>query len=185
MLGVLPDGAALVVASSMPVRDLESFAAPRSGVRVHTNRGVNGIDGFVSTALGISAVHDGPTVALTGDLCFLHDSNGLLGVADRGLDAVFVVIDNRGGGIFSFLSQAQLPDHFETLFGTPQPVDLAALAAAYGVPSVEVTHADAFAPAVLDAISAGGVRVVLVRTDRADNVARHHQIWTDVAAMGG
>ncbi|MGZ8762125.1 MAG: 2-succinyl-5-enolpyruvyl-6-hydroxy-3-cyclohexene-1-carboxylic-acid synthase [Acidimicrobiia bacterium] len=185
VLGVLPDGAALVVASSMPVRDLESFAAPRSGVRVHTNRGVNGIDGFVSTALGISAVHDGPTVALTGDLCFLHDSNGLLGVADRGLDAVFVVIDNRGGGIFSFLSQAQLPDHFETLFGTPQPVDLAALAAAYGVPSVEVTHADAFAPAVLDAISAGGVRVVLVRTDRADNVARHHQIWTDVAAMGG
>ncbi|MGZ8751343.1 MAG: 2-succinyl-5-enolpyruvyl-6-hydroxy-3-cyclohexene-1-carboxylic-acid synthase [Acidimicrobiia bacterium] len=185
VLGVLPDGAALVVASSMPVRDLESFAAPRSGVRVHTNRGVNGIDGFVSTALGISAVHDGPTVALTGDLCFLHDSNGLLGVADRGLDAVFVVIDNRGGGIFSFLSQAQLPDHFETLFGTPQPVDLAALAAAYGVPSVEVTHADAFAPAVLDTISAGGVRVVLVRTDRADNVARHHQIWTDVAAMGG
>jgi 2-succinyl-5-enolpyruvyl-6-hydroxy-3-cyclohexene-1-carboxylate synthase len=177
VMAALPNGSALVVASSMPVRDLESFTAPRSGVRVHANRGVNGIDGFVSTVLGIAAGHDGPTVALTGDLCFLHDTNGLLGVADRGLDAVFVVIDNRGGGIFSFLPQAQLPQHFETLFGTPQPVDLAALAAVHGVPTVEVTRADALAPAVGDAIAGGGVRMVLVRTDRADNVARHREIF--------
>jgi 2-succinyl-5-enolpyruvyl-6-hydroxy-3-cyclohexene-1-carboxylate synthase len=177
LMAALPNGAALVVASSMPVRDLESFAAPRSGVRVYANRGVNGIDGFVSTVLGISAAHDGPTVALTGDLCFLHDSNGLLGVADRGLDAVFVVVDNRGGGIFSFLPQAQFPEHFDTLFGTPQPVDLSAMATVHRVPAVEVTQAEAFAPAVIDAISARGVRMVLVRTDRADNVARHRQIW--------
>ncbi len=177
VMAALPDGSALVVASSMPVRDLESFAAPRTGVRVHSNRGVNGIDGFVSTVLGISAGHDGPTVTLVGDLCFLHDTNGLLGVVDRGLDAVFVVIDNRGGGIFSFLPQAQLPEHFETLFGTPQPVDLAALAAVHGVSTVEVKRADALAPAVLDAIGAGGVHVVLVRTDRADNVARHREIY--------
>ncbi len=177
VMAALPDGAALVVASSMPVRDLESFAAPRTGVDVHANRGVNGIDGFVSTVLGIAAGHDGPTVALVGDLCFLHDTNGLLGVAERGLDAVFVVIDNRGGGIFSFLPQAQLPDHFETLFGTPQPVDLAALAAVHRVPTVEVTRAAALAPTVLDAINAGGVGMVLVRTDRADNVARHREIF--------
>ena len=177
VMAALPGGSALVVASSMPVRDLESFAAPRSGVHVHANRGVNVIDGFVSTVLGIATGHDGPTVALTGDLGFLHDTNGLLGVADRGLDAVFVVIDNRGGGIFSFLPQADLPEHFETLFGTPQPVDLTALAAAHGVPTFEVTHADALGPAVLDAIGAGGVRMVLVRTDRADNVVRHREIF--------
>lgn len=177
----LPDGSALVVASSMPVRDLESFAAPRDGVRVHANRGVNGIDGFVSTTLGIAAAHDGPTVALTGDLCFLHDSNGLLGVTERGLDAVFVVIDNRGGGIFSFLPQVELTDHFETLFATPQPVDLAALAGVHGVIGIEVDHADSLVPAVREAISAGGVRMVLVRTDRADNLTRHRELWADLA----
>jgi 2-succinyl-5-enolpyruvyl-6-hydroxy-3-cyclohexene-1-carboxylate synthase len=176
VMAALPDGAALVVASSMPVRDLESFAGPRTGVGVHSNPGVYGIDGFVSTVLGIAAGHDGPTVAIVGDLCFLHDTNGLLGVSELGLDAVFVVIDNRGGGIFSFLPQAELPEHFETLFGTPQPVDLAALAAVHGVPAIEVTHADALAPAVVDTIAAGGVRMILVRTDRADNVARHREI---------
>ncbi len=186
LMAAVPDGTALVVASSMPVRDLESFAAPRDGVHVHANRGVNGIDGFVSTVLGIAAgragpvgrdVQSGPTVALTGDLCFLHDGNGLLGASERNVDAVFVVVDNRGGGIFSFLPQAELHEHFETLFGTPQPVDLAALAAVHGVPTVEVARADALAGAVRDAISTGGVRIVLVRTDRADNVARHREAW--------
>jgi 2-succinyl-5-enolpyruvyl-6-hydroxy-3-cyclohexene-1-carboxylate synthase len=179
VMATVPAGSALVVASSMPVRDLESFAAPRDGVRVHANRGVNGIDGFVSTTLGIAAAHDGPTIALTGDLCFLHDTNGLLGARDRTLDAVFVVVDNRGGGIFSFLPQAELPEHFEALFGTPQPVDLAALAAVHDVSVVEVERADALAPAVVDAISAGGVRMVLVRTDRTENAALHREIWVD------
>jgi 2-succinyl-5-enolpyruvyl-6-hydroxy-3-cyclohexene-1-carboxylate synthase len=183
VVAAAPAGAAVVVASSMPVRDVESFAAAREGVTFHANRGVNGIDGFVSTVLGIAAAADdgAPTLALVGDLCFLHDSNGLLGAAERGVDAAFVVIDNGGGGIFSFLPQADLPDHFEALFGTPQPVDLAALAAVHGLPVAEVDVAEGLVPALDDAVSAGGVRVVRVRTDRADNVTRHREVWAAVA----
>jgi 2-succinyl-5-enolpyruvyl-6-hydroxy-3-cyclohexene-1-carboxylate synthase len=181
VVAAAPAGATVVVASSMPVRDVESFAAPREGIRVLANRGVNGIDGFTSTALGIAAVADDPVVALVGDLCFVHDTNGLLGATERGVDAVFVVIDNDGGGIFSFLPQAEHPEHFETLFGTPHGIDLAALAAVHHIPVAEVEKASALVPAVTEAIRAGGVRVVLVRTDRAENVLRHREVWAAVA----
>lgn len=181
VIAAAPNGATVVAASSMPVRDVESFAAPRDGIRVLANRGVNGIDGFTSTVLGIAAVSDDPVVALVGDLCFLHDTNGLLGATERGVDAVFVVVDNDGGGIFSFLPQAEHPEHFETLFGTPHGLDLAALASVYGIPVAEVEKASALAPAVNDAIRAGGVRVVLVRTDRTENVQRHREAWAAVA----
>jgi 2-succinyl-5-enolpyruvyl-6-hydroxy-3-cyclohexene-1-carboxylate synthase len=178
----LPDGTHLVVASSMPVRDVEAFAAPRDGVRFLANRGVNGIDGFTSTALGVAAVAPGPVVALLGDLCFLHDVNGLLGAMRRGLDATLVVLDNNGGGIFSFLPQAEDPEHFETLFGTPHGLDLSAVAAAHGIPCTEVEKAGALLPTVTDAMLVGGVRMVLVRTDRADNAARHRAARAAVAA---
>jgi 2-succinyl-5-enolpyruvyl-6-hydroxy-3-cyclohexene-1-carboxylate synthase len=178
----VPSGGRLVVASSMPVRDVESFAAPRDGLTVHANRGVNGIDGFVSTTLGIAAAaDDGATVALLGDLCFLHDSNGLLGAADRGVDVTLLVVDNGGGGIFSFLPQAALPEHFEALFGTPQAVDVADLARVHGVDVTEVGRAGELVPAVRGAIDAGGVRMVRVRTDRATNVLRHRDVWQSVA----
>ncbi|MFN8026132.1 MAG: thiamine pyrophosphate-dependent enzyme [Acidimicrobiia bacterium] len=170
------------------MRDVESFAVPREGVTFHSNRGANGIDGFVSTVLGVAAAHAAPestgaTVALTGDLCFLHDTNGLLGAAGRGIDATFVVVDNDGGGIFSFLPQADLPEHFEEVFGTPQGVDLAALCAVHDIPVTHVTAAHEVGPAVVDAIEAGGVRVVLVRTDRAANVTRHREVWSAVSAV--
>lgn len=181
VMGALPEESALVVASSMPIRDLESFAAPRGGVTVFANRGVNGIDGFVSTALGVAAARPwSTTVALVGDLCFLHDSNGLSGAARCGVDTVFVVVDNNGGGVFSFLPQAQLPEHFETLFGTPVDTDLARLADAYHVAHTAVEAADGLVPAVADAVEAGGVRVVHVRTDRTDNVDRHRRVVAEV-----
>jgi 2-succinyl-5-enolpyruvyl-6-hydroxy-3-cyclohexene-1-carboxylate synthase len=177
-----PDGGTLVVASSMPVRDVESFARPRDGVRIVANRGANGIDGFVSTAIGVALGTTEPVIALLGDLCFLHDQNGLLGVGARGVDVTFVVVDNDGGGIFSFLPQAEAaPEHFEALFGTPQGVDLDAVAAVHGIPTVEVTRAGELAEAVQESIAAGGVRVVLVRTDRVTNVARHRAAWAAVA----
>jgi len=175
----LPEGATLVVGSSMPVRDVESFAAPRRGVRFLSNRGVNGIDGFVSTVLG-AAVAGGAVVALCGDLTFLHDSGGLLGAGRRGIDATFVVLDNDGGGIFNFLPQAG-GSHFETLFATPHGIDLGALGAVHGVVTERVTQADDLMPAVGRAIAAGGVRLVLVPTDRADNVTRHRQAFEAVS----
>jgi 2-succinyl-5-enolpyruvyl-6-hydroxy-3-cyclohexene-1-carboxylate synthase len=178
----VPTDGALVVASSMPVRDVESFAAPRDALHVYANRGVNGIDGFVSTALGVAAGREGSTVALLGDLCFLHDVNGLLGAGRRDVDLTLVVVDNDGGGIFSFLPQAELPDHFESLFGTPHGVDLGAVARLHGIDTVEVSAAGDVVPAVERCVDAGGVQVVLVRTDRADNVVRHREVWAAVSA---
>ena len=189
LVDALPAGASLLVASSMPVRDVESFARPRADLRMLANRGVNGIDGFVSTVLGVAAAEEtvGPVVALLGDLCLLHDTNGLLGAADRGIDATFVVLDNDGGGIFSFLPQAALPEHFELLFGTPHGVDLAALATLHHVPAERVEKASAVVPAVEAAIAAGGVRLVVVPTDRVTNVDRHRDAWQIVegALRGG
>jgi 2-succinyl-5-enolpyruvyl-6-hydroxy-3-cyclohexene-1-carboxylate synthase len=179
----LPDGATVVVGSSMPVRDAESFVAPRDGLRWLANRGANGIDGFVSTVLGVAhARSTGPVVGLLGDLTLLHDAGGLLHAAERGVDATLVVLDNNGGGIFSFLPQARVPEHFETVFGTPHGVDLVALASAYGVPATRVEKAADVVPAVLGAVEQGGVRVVVVPTDRADNVSRHRQVWEAVAS---
>ena len=178
----VPDGGVLVVASSMPVRDVESFARPRDGVRFVANRGANGIDGFVSTAVGAALGGEGPVVALLGDLCFLHDQNGLLGAGSRGVDVTFVVVDNDGGGIFSFLPQAEAaPEHFEALFGTPQGVDIAAVAALHGIPTVDVTRAGDLAEVVARSVVDGGVRVVRIRTDRATNVTRHRAAWAAVA----
>jgi 2-succinyl-5-enolpyruvyl-6-hydroxy-3-cyclohexene-1-carboxylate synthase len=182
VVDALPAGATLAVASSMPVRDVEAFARPRPGLRYLANRGVNGIDGFVSTVLGAATAAPGPTLALLGDLCFLHDANGLHGATRRGVDVTFVVLDNDGGGIFSFLPQAELPEHFELLFGTPHGVDLATLAGMHGVPVVRVEKAGDVVPAVDASIAAGGVRCVIVPTERADNVARHREAWATVAA---
>jgi 2-succinyl-5-enolpyruvyl-6-hydroxy-3-cyclohexene-1-carboxylate synthase len=149
---------------------------------VLANRGANGIDGVVSTAVGV-ALGDctRPTALLIGDLAFLHDSNGLLGAAQRGIDLVVVVVDNDGGGIFSFLPQRSslAPERFEQLFGTPHSVEPEDLAAAHGIPATLVERATDLAPAVR---RGSGVRLVVVRTDRTANIALHDEIHAAVAA---
>lgn len=176
----LPEGATLVVSSSMPVRDVEWYGPTRSGLAVLANRGANGIDGVTSTAVGVALAAAGPTALLIGDVAFLHDANGLLGARQRPIDLVIVVVDNDGGGIFSFLPQATAlaGERFETLFGTPHGVDPIALAAAYGVPGVEIGAIDELAPALVGT----GVRLVRVRTDRARNVEVHDALHRAVAA---
>jgi 2-succinyl-5-enolpyruvyl-6-hydroxy-3-cyclohexene-1-carboxylate synthase len=134
----------------------------------------------VSTAVGVAAASTGATVLLIGDIAFLHDTNGLLGAIDRGLDLVVVVVDNEGGGIFSFLPQADVVDAdvFEQLYGTPHGLDLVSLATAYG------THArsvDDVASAVHAATAAGGIHVLVVRTNRGANVDLHRRLNAAVA----
>jgi len=178
----IPDGAMLFVASSMPVRDADWFADARTGITISASRGTNGIDGFASTVIGLGAGSGQPVVGLCGDLAFLHDVNGMLGADGVAhLNAVIVVIDNNGGGIFSFLPQAELPAHFEQLWGTPHNRDLAAVAAAYGVVFSHVEDAPDLMPVVQSGLETGGLHVVIVKTDRAINVERHRHVW-DVAA---
>jgi 2-succinyl-5-enolpyruvyl-6-hydroxy-3-cyclohexene-1-carboxylate synthase len=179
----LPSAVSLFVSSSMPIRDVEWYGHPSSSHRVHANRGANGIDGIVSSALGVAVGSGGPVVALLGDLAFLYDAGGLLGSVGRGASCTFVVVDNGGGGIFSFLPQAAAlsRERFEQLFGTPQTADLVGLAAAHGVAGVVVDRAAEVVPAVTRAVDQGGVRLVVVRTDRSANVAVHDELHAAVA----
>lgn len=164
----------LVVSSSMPIRDVEWFGGTAPGVVVHSNRGTNGIDGVVSTAVGVALGSGRRTRLLIGDVAMVHDSNGLWALAGRGVDLSIVVVNNDGGSIFSFLPQASAVDHrtFETLFGTPHGVDFAALAAAHGIPHVLVATAAELA----DALDHDGARMVETRFDRSTNVSIHSML---------
>jgi 2-succinyl-5-enolpyruvyl-6-hydroxy-3-cyclohexene-1-carboxylate synthase len=187
-LGAAPAGASLVVSSSMPVRDVESWSRPRHDVRVLANRGANGIDGVLSTAMGVAAAGPrGGVMALMGDLAFLYDASALL-VGGRfgpgpGLDVV--VVDNDGGGIFNFLPQAatQPPERFERMWGTPQGVNLMAVARAYGAEVEEVPDLARLASVVPCAGGQGNrVRVFVAKTDREANVAVHRRLYAAVEA---
>ena len=161
----------------MPVRDLEWFGGPSA--QAHANRGANGIDGVMSTALG-RALSGRPTLVLLGDIAFVHDSNALVGLSARGVDLRIVVVDNDGGGIFSFLPQAKVlaADRFEQLFGTPHGTDLEALASAHGVAARTVSTSAELAAAV----KSPGPSVTRVVSDRNDNVRHHDLLNAAVAA---
>ena len=170
----------LVVASSMPVRDVEWFGAAAQRATVYSNRGANGIDGTVATAAGIASATGEPVMVLLGDVALLHDASSLTALADRGVDVRIVVVDNDGGGIFSFLPQAaSLPTAwFEQLFGTPHGTDLLALAAAHRLPAATVTTA-ADLQAWLDR---PGPWLVRVPSTRDANVAEHRRLNDAVVA---
>ena len=180
----VPDGSTLVVGSSMPVRDLDWFMRPRSGLRCIANRGASGIDGFVSTVLGAAAAARKQTWALCGDLSLVHDQNGFASSLARRVDAVFVVLNNDGGGIFSFLPQAGLPN-FEQVFATPHGLDLSKLAAVYGAEHVRVESGEALDSTLRRVHGEPGIKIVEVPTDRAANVEVHRELWAAAAAALG
>ena len=182
--GAVPGDGLLVVGSSKPVRDL-FLAGPQAGLAVLANRGVAGIDGMVSTAVGAALAHQAgggaAAYALLGDLTLLHDANGLvLGPDEARPDLTVVVVNNDGGAIFGLLEQGgeQHAEVFERVFGTPHGVDLAALCAATRTPHVRVTDLVALDDAL---VPAPGLRVVEVVTDRAAAVALDRAVREAVA----
>lgn len=166
----------LVAASSMPIRDLDLAMRP-GPVRILSNRGASGIDGLVSTAFGVSSVTSRPVVALSGDLALLHDANGFL--IEPRPDVVFVVINNDGGGIFSFLPQARQTDVFERVFGTPHGRSFEMLAAFHGVGHRLVTDVGS---QLGEAFEAGGTWILEAVTDRDANPAVHRSLTEAVVA---
>jgi len=180
LMEAMPQDSNLVLSSSMPVRDVEWFSAPRGGVRVLANRGVNGIDGVVSTAVGVAAESGKFTALLIGDIALLHDTNGLLNLMQRAVDLKIVVVDNKGGGIFSFLPQSTTldPQRFEQLFGTPHNVDIGQLVQAHGLPNTTVETV----VQLKLALAQKGSRVIIVNTDRRQNVIDHDAIYAAVYA---
>ena len=168
-----------VVSSSMPIRDIEWFAPTGDGLLVYANRGANGIDGVIATAIGVAGELGSATVFL-GDVAFLHDSSSLAMLSSRDLHLRIVVTDNDGGGIFSFLPQASVVEdrRFEQLFGTPHGTDLAALARAHGL----TVHEPVTLGELRDVLSRGGTSVTVVRTDRRANVELHARLHAAIAS---
>ncbi|MDP1712831.1 MAG: 2-succinyl-5-enolpyruvyl-6-hydroxy-3-cyclohexene-1-carboxylic-acid synthase [Candidatus Nanopelagicaceae bacterium] len=162
-------GTTLFVSSSRPIRDLEGFAFPRAGIETFANRGLAGIDGNISTALGIASQRDS-TVALMGDLSFLHDITGLVGsMSQPRVNALIVIVNNDGGGIFSTLPQNGVLG-FEEIFGTPHGLDLAAISASFGLDTTTITSIDQLKETLLRPII--GISVVIANVPSRDENAR-------------
>lgn len=179
----LPEDALLLVGNSMPIRDLDAYAGHRAAALAVTGqRGVNGIDGLVSLAVGAASAHRGPVVLYCGDITLLHDVAGLLAARLAGADLTIVCLNDDGGGIFEHLPVAQAIPRadFETLYALPHGLDLAALAGGLGWNGVRVHDEPGFR-AALDAALGGGRHLIEVVVDRAANTALRQRL---VAAVG-
>lgn len=173
LAGSTPDGAAIWAASSMPIRDVDSyFPVTSRPVRLFGNRGANGIDGLASSALGTAATGT-PTIAHLGDLSMLHDVGSLATAARLALPVTFLVVNNDGGGIFHFLPQAG-HEHFERHFGTPHGLRFSEVAAGFGVEAVTAESMEDVETAIAE--TGPGPRLVEVFTDRDENVRLHREI---------
>ena len=180
----LPEAAQVFIGSSMPIRAADSFwPLSKPQQRFYGNRGASGIDGLVSTGLGVATGRsDVPTVLLLGDLSVYHDMNGLWAIGRHGVKATVIVCDNNGGGVFNFLPQAQHPDVFEEIFATPLGLDFAQVARLYGLVYSPVTDRSGLEPAISDAIDKATPTMVVVRFKRDDSVSGHRLCWEAAAA---
>ncbi|ASN04910.1 2-succinyl-5-enolpyruvyl-6-hydroxy-3-cyclohexene-1-carboxylic-acid synthase [Virgibacillus necropolis] len=180
LMEVIPDESFLYVGNSMAVRDLDTFfmTTPKQ-LDVLANRGANGIDGMVSSGLG-AAANGQPTTLLLGDLSFFHDMNGLLAAKHYKINLTIVLINNDGGGIFSFLPQQQQKDQFELLFGTAHGIDFSHAIEMYGGKHQIVTSEKDLEDVLFASYKHEGLSVVEVKTDRTSNMEWHRVQWKQI-----
>ncbi|MBU3160858.1 2-succinyl-5-enolpyruvyl-6-hydroxy-3-cyclohexene-1-carboxylic-acid synthase [Clostridium frigoris] len=175
--GMLPEKSRLVVANSMAIRDMDCFFEARNQkVKVLCNRGANGIDGTVSTALGISASNH-PTVLLTGDLAFYHDLNGLLIGKTHKLNLIILLMNNDGGGIFRYLPQSK-ENHFEHLFLTPQGINFEGIKTLYNTIYYEAKNYKLFEEYLNEALTLEGIKLIEVKIDSELSKKLHDKYTT-------
>jgi 2-succinyl-5-enolpyruvyl-6-hydroxy-3-cyclohexene-1-carboxylate synthase len=178
---MMPLESTLFVGNSMPIRDLDTFFLNNGkGIKTIANRGANGIDGVVSTALGVSTVSKNTVLAI-GDLSFFHDMNGLLAAKLQKQNITILLVNNDGGGIFSFLPQANERAHFETLFGTPHGLDFSHTAQLYGGKYNKVQNWDEFEKVFTESFEIQGLKIIEVPTERESNLQKHRNLWSFVS----
>ena len=179
---LLPFQTNLVVGNSMPIRNIDTFFHDsKKEIRIFANRGANGIDGTVSTALGIAASSKHPTVLALGDLSFYHDMNGLLAAKMHSLPLLVIIINNDGGGIFSYLPQAQEERHFEELFGTPHGLSFEHAAALYGAKYVCPATWEEVDDAIGGWSDESDFRIVEIKTSRKYDVETYRELVKNVS----
>jgi 2-succinyl-5-enolpyruvyl-6-hydroxy-3-cyclohexene-1-carboxylate synthase len=181
LAALLPSKVALFAGNSMPVRDLDAFYPTSSQeIRFLGNRGASGIDGVLSTSLGTAAVTQSPLITVLGDLSFYHDMNGLLSAQKFKLNATIIVINNNGGGIFTFLPQHGHTEYFEKYFATPHGLTFESAARLYQLAYNKATSWPEFRKLVSGNLDALGTKIVELNTDRERNVELHHRISSAV-----
>jgi 2-succinyl-5-enolpyruvyl-6-hydroxy-3-cyclohexene-1-carboxylate synthase len=177
----LPAESELFVASSMPIRDVESFVAAREdGPRALSNRGANGIDGTVSSAFGAAAAGERPVVLLIGDVALAYDIGGLIAARRLELKLTIVLLNNDGGGIFHFLPVAGERDAFEEHVATPHGLDFAKAAELYGCTHERPQDLVQLRAAVDRALAATTTTIIELCTDREQNLALHRRVQAAV-----
>ncbi len=178
---ILPEGATLFVGNSMPIRDLDTFFhANKKSIRIMANRGANGIDGTTSTALGAGLTSQ-PLFLVVGDLTFFHDLNGLIAAKKEGININIILINNNGGGIFSFLPQANHPKNFERLFGTPLDLQFEHAVKLYGGHYELISDWAQLQSAISRSSINPGLNVMEITTNREENIREHRELWDSVS----
>lgn len=179
---MLPSQCNLFVSNSMPIRDLDTFfGSTYKDIKIYANRGANGIDGIVSTALGVSASSDLPTFLIIGDLSFFHDMNGFLAARMHKLNLFVIVINNDGGGIFSFLPQNAEPRQYEKLFGTPHGMEFSNVVGIYGGTYCAAETMNDFVDAFEELILEEGLKILEVFSNREKNSDVHSDLMNIVS----
>ncbi len=180
LLEQLPNGSDLFVSSSMPIRDIDTFLLKtEKDIRIIANRGANGIDGVISTALGYSVANPSrPTYLLIGDLAFLHDSNAFIATRYQNIELSVIVMNNDGGGIFSYLPQSNVEEHYEELFGTPTALTFEKLANMYALKYAAIQNTESFTNAINEQAS---LQLLEVFTNREQNTESHRKLWRTIS----